>query len=224
MPFVARLLQSAAAVACALALGCAHAADGTLRLDYAAQAPATVVAKHFGWVEQAVPGVQVQWLREAGLVALKQGQVDFALAESGAALTARAGGAPVKAVYVYAHPAPASYGLVAVPESLLATRAGEAAQVIAAYERARQWIIAHPREAAQVLAQETGTTVAIAQEQLARADLTVSRPGPAQAQALKAAAGADAQAAAATLLDDGPIRAALLRGREPGESRLALGL
>lgn len=228
--FSLRRLLTVSAAALALAQGCAQAGEGehTLRLDYAAEAPATVVAKKFGWVEEALrqEGVTVRWVAGQGpgaLEALRRGEVDFALAASGDALQARAAGLPVKAVYVYAHPAPASYGFVAVSEPWLAAHGQAAAHVIAAYERARHWIAAHPREAAQVLVQETGLSPAAAQAQLAQADLTVARPGPAQAQALRNAAGASAQQVAA-LLDDGPIRAALLRDSAPADSRLALGL
>ncbi|HEY4374074.1 MAG TPA: ABC transporter substrate-binding protein [Burkholderiales bacterium] len=228
--FSLRRFLAVSTAAVAFTLNCAQAAEGehTLRLDYAAQAPTTVVAKKFGWVEEALrnDGVTVQWVRFQGagaLPALARGEVDFALVASGDALKARAAGVPVKAVYVYAHPTPASYGFVAVSEPWLAAHRSSAARVIAAYEHARHWIAAHPQQAAQVLAQETGISQAAAQAQLAQADLTVARPGPAQAQALRDAVGASAQQVAA-LLDDGPIRAALLRGAEPADSRLALGL
>jgi len=216
----------------AIGLGSAQAAD-TVRLDYADYSPASLVVKKFGWAEEALrgEGAAVQWVRAAdsssALAALAAGRVDLASALSADVLQARAAGAAVKAVYVYAHPGAGSYGLLNVSEGFLAAYAHQVEGVLAAYERARHWIIANPEQAAQVLAAETGVSLAAAREQLSRADFTVSRPGPAQSQALKAAAVQPGELrAAGSLLDDGPIRAALLdrrRSQDMGDSRLALG-
>ena len=216
----------------AVAAGSAQAAD-TIRLDYADYSPAALVVKKFGWAEEALrgEGVAVQWVRagdsKGALAALAAGRVDLASALSGDAVQARAAGAPVKAVYVYAHPAAGSYGFLNVSEGFLAAHPRQVELVLAAYERARHWIIANPASAAQVVAAEAGISLPAAREQLSHADFTVSRPGPAQSQALKAAAAQTGQMQAAnSLLDDGPIRAALLGGRQlqdGDDSRLALG-
>ncbi|MDB5804753.1 MAG: transporter substrate-binding protein [Betaproteobacteria bacterium] len=235
MPALRHLLSLSFALL-VLASGSVQAA-GTVRLDYADYSPASLVVKKFGWVEAALrgEGATVQWVRagdsRGALAALTDGRVDLASALSGDALQARAAGAPVKAVYVYAHPAAGSYGFINVSEGFLSAHPRQVELVVAAYERARHWIVANPEEAAKLISAQSGVSLAAAREQLSRADFTVSRPGPAQSQALREAAMAAAAAqpgqvqAANSLLDDGPIRAALLNSRQQdgSDSRLALG-
>lgn len=189
-----RCLTAAAALLGALA---AQAAE-PLRID--SGSALTVVVQHFRWLEAA--GVNVQWV-QPGQAA------DFAVAAGPAALAARAGGAPVKAVYVLSrqgHGNPGTPGGAAdsqfllAPEALLAARGHEVGLVLVALERARQWVNAQPDAAAR-----------IAGAALHRHSFTGSRPGPAQLSALKALArerGVDEQLGAA-LLDDSAYRAAL---------------
>jgi sulfonate transport system substrate-binding protein len=81
-----------------------------LRLDYAYYSPASLVLKHFGWVEQAFKpdGVAVSWVFSAGsnraLEYLNSRSVDFGSTAGLAAVLSRANGNPVKAVYVYSRP------------------------------------------------------------------------------------------------------------------------
>ena len=81
-----------------------------LRLDYAYYSPASLVLKHFGWVEQAFKsdGVSVSWVLSAGsnraLEYLNSRSVDFGSTAGLAAVLSRANGNPVKAVYVYSRP------------------------------------------------------------------------------------------------------------------------
>lgn len=186
-----RCLTAAAALLGALA---AQAAE-PLRID--SGSALTVVVQHFRWLEAA--GVNVQWV-QPGQAA------DLAVAAGPAALAARAGGAPVKAVYVLSRPGNGNPGGAAdsqfllAPEALLAARGHEVRLVLVALERARQWVNAQPDAAAR-----------IAGAALHGHSFTGSRPGPAQLSALKALArerGVDEQLGAA-LLDDSAYRAAL---------------
>lgn len=197
LPTLFRGLTAAAALLGGLA---AQAAE-PLRVD--SGSALTVVVQHFRWLEAA--GVNVQWV-QPGQAA------DFAVAAGPAALAARAGGAPVKAVYVLSHPGNGNPGtpgtpggavdsqFLLAPEALLAARGHEVRLVLVALERARQWVNAQPDAAAR-----------IAGAALHGHSFTGSRPGPAQLSALKALArerGVDEQLGAA-LLDDSAYRAAL---------------
>jgi sulfonate transport system substrate-binding protein len=81
-----------------------------LRLDYAYYSPASLVLKHFGWVEAAFKpdGVEVSWVFSAGsnraLEYLNSRSVDFGSTAGLAAVLSRANGNPVKAVYVSSRP------------------------------------------------------------------------------------------------------------------------
>ncbi|HEX8540254.1 MAG TPA: aliphatic sulfonate ABC transporter substrate-binding protein [Pseudomonas sp.] len=97
--------------ACALAIGLqswAQAAETTpaeVHLDYAYYSPVSLVLKHFGWLEQALPQTKVGWVLSQGsnrsLEYLNSGGVDFASSASLAAVLNRANGSPIKSVYVY---------------------------------------------------------------------------------------------------------------------------
>ncbi len=105
-PLIRRLLG-----ACALALSLqpfAHASDtdpAEVNLDYAYYSPVSLVLKHFGWLEQALPGTKVGWVLSQGsnrsLEYLNSGGVDFASSASLSAVLSRANGSPIKSVYVY---------------------------------------------------------------------------------------------------------------------------
>src|ERR1700722_932496 len=81
-----------------------------LRMDYAYYSPASLVLKHFGWIEQAFEpdGVSVSWVLSAGsnraLEYLNSRSVDFGSTAGLAAVLSRANGNPVKAVYVSSRP------------------------------------------------------------------------------------------------------------------------
>ncbi|CRM89649.1 Putative aliphatic sulfonates-binding protein precursor [Pseudomonas sp. 22 E 5] len=97
--------------ACALALclpTLVHAADtdpAEVNLDYAYYSPVSLVLKHFGWLEQALPQSKVGWVLSQGsnrsLEYLNSGGVDFASSASLSAVLSRANGSPIKSVYVY---------------------------------------------------------------------------------------------------------------------------
>jgi sulfonate transport system substrate-binding protein len=56
------------------------------------------------------------------------------------------------------------------------------------YEKARLWIAAHPDETAQIIANESKVSLAVAKLQLSRNDFSQPQPGPKQIAAPKAAA------------------------------------
>ena len=186
-----RTLSRHLIAAATLLSACAAQAAEPLRVD--SGSALTALVKHFGWLESA--GVSVAW-------ALPGERADFTVASGRAALAVRAEGAPVKAVYVLSGTAGAAADteFLLVSEALLAARGHDARAVLAALERARQWVNAQPDAAAQ-----------IAGAALHGRSFSGSRPGPAQLAALKALArerGVDEQLGAA-LLDDTAYRAAL---------------
>ena len=61
-------------------------------------------------------------------------------------------------------------------------------KVIAAYEKARKWIIANPEETAKLVAEEAKLSLPVARLQLTRNDFRNPIPGEEHAKALKAAA------------------------------------
>ena len=97
----------AAGLAALLLNPTAYAEDAPkeVRLDYAYYSPVSLVLKHFGWLEQALPGAKVSWVLSQGsnrsLEYLNSGGVDFASSASLSAELRRANGSPIKSVYVY---------------------------------------------------------------------------------------------------------------------------
>ncbi|SEK88682.1 sulfonate transport system substrate-binding protein [Pseudomonas sp. NFIX51] len=97
--------------ACVLALGLQPLAQATenppaeVHLDYAYYSPVSLVLKHFGFLEKALPQTKVGWVLSQGsnrsLEYLNSGGVDFASSASLAAVLSRANGSPIKSVYVY---------------------------------------------------------------------------------------------------------------------------
>ncbi|KAA0943344.1 MULTISPECIES: aliphatic sulfonate ABC transporter substrate-binding protein [unclassified Pseudomonas] len=97
--------------ACALALSlqpvaqAAESAPAEVHLDYAYYSPVSLVLKHFGWLEKALPQTKVGWVLSQGsnrsLEYLNSGGVDFASSASLSAVLSRANGSPIKSVYVY---------------------------------------------------------------------------------------------------------------------------
>ncbi|AJP52158.1 aliphatic sulfonate ABC transporter substrate-binding protein [Pseudomonas simiae] len=105
-PFTQRLLGACALALCLQPL--AHAAEtdpAEVNLDYAYYSPVSLVLKHFGWLEQALPHSNVGWVLSQGsnrsLEYLNSGGVDFASSASLSAVLSRANGSPIKSVYVY---------------------------------------------------------------------------------------------------------------------------
>ncbi len=96
-----------AALAALLLNPAAHAetAPKEVRLDYAYYSPVSLVLKHFGWLEQALPDSKVSWVFSQGsnrsLEYLNSGGADFGSSASLSAVLARANGSPIKSVYVY---------------------------------------------------------------------------------------------------------------------------
>jgi sulfonate transport system substrate-binding protein len=76
-----------------------------VHLDYAYYSPVSLVLKHFGFLEKALPQTKVSWVLSQGsnrsLEYLNSGGVDFASSASLAAVLSRANGSPIKSVYVY---------------------------------------------------------------------------------------------------------------------------
>ncbi|MCQ2999895.1 aliphatic sulfonate ABC transporter substrate-binding protein [Pseudomonas syringae] len=83
----------------------AETAPTEVKLDYAYYSPVSLVLKHFGWLEKALPDSKVGWVLSQGsnrsLEYLNSGGVDFASSASLAAVLSRANGSPIKSVYVY---------------------------------------------------------------------------------------------------------------------------
>jgi len=81
-----------------------------------------------------------------------------------------------------------TYGFLNVSERFAERSPALIATVIAAYERARQWVHAHPDEAARLQAEEAGIALEVAQLQLSRTDFANSAIGDEHRAALSAAA------------------------------------
>ncbi len=119
---------------------------------------------------------------------------------------------------IYRNVAYNTYGVLNVSDSFAKRYPGDVRQVIGLYERARRWIIDHPDDAAKLLAQEAGVSLAVARVQLSRNDFSRPIPGPEQIRALKATApiltqealvkpGADVNKAVDELIDPSFARA-----------------
>ena len=81
-----------------------------------------------------------------------------------------------------------SYGVLNVSDRFLKEQPQLIGKVIAAYEEARQWTIAHPQETAELLAREAKLPLEVARLQLSRTDFSNPQPGAEHVAALKAAA------------------------------------
>jgi sulfonate transport system substrate-binding protein len=116
-----------------------------------------------------------------------------------------------------------SFGTLNAREDFLAKYPAQVARVIAAYERARRWILAHPDDAAALVAAEAKLEPDVARRQIRDRtvlDRDVGVPGPALEAALRAvapiltreqlvAAGADPDRALAELIAPAAARAAI---------------
>lgn len=81
-----------------------------------------------------------------------------------------------------------SYGVLNVSDSFLKQQPQLIGKVIAAYEEARQWALAHPQQTAELLAREAKLPLEVAKLQLSRTDFSNPQPGAEHVAALKAAA------------------------------------
>lgn len=82
-----------------------------------------------------------------------------------------------------------TYGFLNVREDFLKRHPREVQRVIAAYERARQWTVANPTEAAKILSEEAKVDLPVALLQVKlRTDFSQPRPTDEHVQALRAAA------------------------------------
>ena len=81
-----------------------------------------------------------------------------------------------------------SYGVLNVSDSFLKEQPQLIGKVIAAYEEARQWTLAHPQQTAELLAREAKLPLEVAKLQLSRTDFSNPQPGAEHVAALKAAA------------------------------------
>lgn len=92
-----------------------------------------------------------------------------------------------------------TYGFLNVREDFLAKSPNEVKRVLAAYERARLWILANTTEASKILADEAKVSLQVALLQIKlRTDLSNPQPSAEHVKAL--------QAAAPILLDEGLVK------------------
>ncbi|WBS00897.1 aliphatic sulfonate ABC transporter substrate-binding protein [Pseudoduganella sp. SL102] len=121
-----------------------------------------------------------------GRTALEQGRVDaWAGLDPHMAASELEGGARL----IYRNVAFNTYGFLNVREQFLAQRPEEVTRVLAAYERARKWIVAHPSEAARILAEEARVSLPVALLQVKlRTDFSQPQPGSEHVAALRQAA------------------------------------
>lgn len=120
-----------------------------------------------------------------GKVALERGEVDaWAGLDPHMAQTELEQGSKL----IYRNPAFNSYGFLNARTEFLEAYPEYTTRVLAAYERARQWILDNPEEAAQILADEAKLSLDVARLELfERTALDIDPvPGQAQADVLKA--------------------------------------
>ena len=120
-----------------------------------------------------------------GRVALEQGKVDAwaGLDPHMAASELEAGSR-----LVYRNVGFNTYGFLNVREEFARDHPDEVRRVLIAYDKARRWILAHPEDAARLLAEEAHLSPAVARAQLQRTDFSNPLPGKEHADALRAAA------------------------------------
>jgi sulfonate transport system substrate-binding protein len=81
-----------------------------------------------------------------------------------------------------------TWGFLNVREAFQKQYPDTVTRVLKVYERAREWIGAHPDEAAQIVSEDSKVSLAVAKLQLSRNDFSHPQPGAAQIKALEAAA------------------------------------
>ena len=120
-----------------------------------------------------------------GRVALERGDVD---AWSGLDPHLAASQLQAGSRLLYRNVESNSYGVLNVSDSFLKEQPQLIGKVIAAYEEARQWTLAHPQQTAELLAREAKLPLEVARLQLSRTDFSNPQPGAEHVAALKAAA------------------------------------
>ncbi|WP_036045482.1 aliphatic sulfonate ABC transporter substrate-binding protein [Paraburkholderia mimosarum] len=81
-----------------------------------------------------------------------------------------------------------TWGFLNVRDAFLKQYPDTVTRVLKVYEHAREWIGAHPEEAAQIVSEDSKVSLAVARLQLSRNDFSHPRPGAEQIKALEAAA------------------------------------
>ena len=76
-----------------------------------------------------------------------------------------------------------TYGFLNARSAFLEAYPEYTRRVLAAYERARQWILAHPDEAAQILADEASLSLAVARRELVERTVLTTSPVPGEEHA-----------------------------------------
>ena len=128
----------------------------------------------------------VQLQHADGRVALEQGHVD---AWAGLDPHMAASEIDAGSRLLYRNVAFNTYGFLNVREDFLAQHPQQVQRVIAAYERARRWTLAHPDDAARILAEEAKVSLPVALLQVKlRSDFSQPLPGVEHVRALQAAA------------------------------------
>jgi len=130
-----------------------------------------------------------------GRVALEQGRVD---AWAGLDPHMAASEVDAGSRLIYRNVAFNTYGFLNVREAFANDHPETVQRVLAAYERARRWILAHPDETARVLADEARLSPTVARLQLQRTNFSNALLGKEHVDALRAAA--------PILIDEGLVR------------------
>jgi len=87
---------------------------------------------------------------------------------------------------VYRNPLFSSYGFLNTTDEFAAKHPQALRRVLAAYERARLWILANPDDTAKLVAEESKQSVAVIRQQLTRADFTKPLPAAQHIDTLRA--------------------------------------
>ncbi|KAF1036823.1 MAG: putative aliphatic sulfonates-binding protein [Herbaspirillum frisingense] len=120
-----------------------------------------------------------------GRAALEQGRVD---AWAGLDPHLAASELEAGSRLIYRNVAFNTYGFLNVSDSFAARYPDQVKRVIAAYEKARAWIVAHPDETVALLAEESRLSPQVARLQLKRNDFSHPQIGKEHIDALRAAA------------------------------------
>jgi sulfonate transport system substrate-binding protein len=79
-----------------------------LNIDFATYNPLSLVIKEKGWLEAALPGIEVNWIQSTGSNKanenLRAGALDVGSTAGSAALLARSNGSPIKAIDIFSRP------------------------------------------------------------------------------------------------------------------------
>lgn len=130
--------------------------------------------------------VEILALQHAdGRAALEQGRVD-----AWAGLDPLMAGSEIEqgSVLVHRNVAFNTYGFLNTTEDFASRHPEYVKRVIAAYEKARKWILDNPEETAKLVSEEAKLPLEVAKLQLTRNDFSGPVPGEVHVQALKAAA------------------------------------